>query len=261
MGDDCCVECKQFIFSSLLGVGVSFKFATKTVLQNFNNSNGKRKHLRARTHTHTEGAFNLSFDQLFFSLSSHCFIIWNAVRKQNRIVCFYQCSVRMCWKDGFYFPFQYETISLLCICLTIQCVYKSIFGISYAHIYILREKRNPSALPDTYASICIFITTCILTTRVATFIPEWQKKNSWRAEAVILISLPFSTAANVKLCTVCLAFEHQIQFVWYFGAAVVAVAIRSWWACGPKLTEKKAVCMLYWLWQKVDAQFFAMGFP
>lgn len=114
--------CRVFVFG--------FKFATKPARRHFNSSN-------ARTHTRP---FNFSFDQPGFFSTSFGLKCNSHTKSHRMLVVFVRALVRLwCWRDGLYFPFQYETISLFCICLTVRSAHKSIYGILYAHT---RKKRH-----------------------------------------------------------------------------------------------------------------------
>lgn len=93
------------------------KFATKTDLQNFNNSNEWWESIQLE----------------FWSTGLWLFFLSFAIRLKCNSHKMASHACEWCWKDGFYFPFQYETISLFYSCLAVQGVHKSIFGILYAH--------------------------------------------------------------------------------------------------------------------------------
>lgn len=188
MADDCCVECKQFIFPDLLGF--VFVLPPKQSGRNFNNSHGWwSEWARARRHEHSTWV-SVNWCCAFFCCCRVRVIFRLKCNSQNRIVCWWcaVCGDRVDAESAEkmdFIPFQYETISLYRICLTVHSVRSQ----KHFRNFVCTQTQKSSIARHSLYCECTYKTH---------FYEERREKNEYRSSNIDFVAI-HSTAANVKL--------------------------------------------------------------
>lgn len=99
-----------------------------------------------------------------------------------------------------FIPFQYETISLYRICLTVPSVRSQ----KHYRNFVCTHTRRKTPLPDTHSAVC----------EMWVHIYTMRMEKIENTEAVVIDFVAFQHCSKCKTA-VCLAFGRQIQFVWY----------------------------------------------